>query len=241
MVESTELTALPESRSALQVPYSEAAHEFFGEKYPDQKQKLARVLERMDRDALDNFRVYSSERFPGVSFSYTKFTLDKNTLFELSGIHGKENEENQPKKDFFLFIAASYPPGGHPFWSYDMAIDRYIRCLPSLAGAFKRGESIPQTNIYLLGVPHGFGGSVTPDWLETVKNRGFESQAKLYADFITACEKDVDTHLVLQGISKGAVVAEKTSKFLPQNLQSVTQRLLDNPIGYHRGKLKGVQ
>ena len=50
---------------------------------------------------------------------------------------------------------------------------------------------------------------------------------------------------MLQGVSKGAIIAEKTSKYLSKELQENTQRLLDNPVGDHEQSsirwLKGME
>ncbi|WP_225062937.1 hypothetical protein, partial [Bacteroides thetaiotaomicron] len=64
-----------------------------------------------------------------------------------------------------------------------------------------------------------------------------EEHGKLYAEFIKKHEppEKGDAHIVLQGVSKGAIVAERTSQYLPKELQKSTQRLLDNPAGDHEG------
>jgi len=82
-------------------------------------------------------------------------------------------------------------------------------------------------------------GSRSEVAVKILKANGFEEYGRLYAEFIQQQEQIQpeqqlkNTHIVLQGKSKGAIIADKTSHYLSEDLQRVTQRLLDSPAGHH--------
>lgn len=254
----TEANKSPE----LHTPYYSVTLEAFSKEFPEQRAELKTVLDEIDKQGLENFASYKSEEMQGVSFSYTKLAVTPELIKRLSlpevqngqqvaGEIAKEDESTDEEKisakrqDYFLFTSFGLPPDGHAFVAGDIGIDRFIRMMPRVARPMSKGEEVPSVNIYLLGAPTGFAGSVTPQWIDQVKKEGLEAHAKLYAEFIKKHEpvKDDNRHIVLQGVSKGAVVAEKTSKYLPEEVQKDTQRLLDNPAGDHeKGQyIKGAE
>ena len=245
-----------EQKEKFHTPFYAPTLEAFAKEIPEKEKSLEKVLNEIDTQAIGNFAVYKSETMPDVSFSYTKLTITPETIERLRGRIpsesegmipekeiGEEGEEktNAGKQHYFLFTAFSPPPGGNAFTVEDVGIDRFIRLLPRVARPLNAGEPVPAVEIYLLGAPTGFGGSVSKEWIENVKASGLETHGKLYAEFIAKhvpheVPKDLeDTHVVLQGVSKGAVAAAKTLKYLPEEIASSTQRLLDNPAGDHEG------
>jgi hypothetical protein len=241
----------------LHTPYYGVTLEAFSKEFPEQRAEMKTVLDEIDKQSIENFAAYKSEAMEGVSFSYTKLSITPEIMSRLSqksdpaehlGANNfsdemaREEEANgeeetaAKRQDYFLFCAFGLPPDGTAFTAGDIAIDRFIRLMPRVARPMKKGEEIPEVNIYVLGAPTGFAGSVTQEWIDQVKENGLETHAKLYAEFIKKHEPEDDSnrHIVLQGVSKGAVVAEKTSKYLPEEVQKNTQRLLDNPAGDHK-------
>ncbi|OGF81078.1 hypothetical protein A2930_00715 [Candidatus Giovannonibacteria bacterium RIFCSPLOWO2_01_FULL_45_34] len=242
-----------QEKPKLHTPYYEVTLKEFAEAHPEKAEAMKTVLDEIDKQGIKNFDVFRSEAMPGVAFSHTKLTITPELINKLSknsnvaetepqakedDVEGKEEKTDAKRQDYFLFTAFAPPPDGHAFTVQDVAIDRYIRLLPRVAGALKRGEKPPEVNVHLLGAPTGMGGAVTEEWIENIKKNGLDAHAKLYSEFINGQEPEngKDVHVVLQGVSKGAVVAEKTSKYLSEKLQKNTQRLLDNPAGEHEQK-----
>jgi hypothetical protein len=247
----------------LHTPFYKVTLDAFKKEFPEKKREMEIVLNEIDRQGIENFASYKSKNMPGVSFSYTKLEITPELISKISGesaaaenisnkIDGVDEHENDgeknlgaKKQDYFLFAGATFPPDGHAFTPEDMAIDRFIRLMPRVARPMKEGEEMPEVNIYMLGAPTGFGGSVTEEWISDVNKSGLETNAKLYAEFIKEHEPENNgsRHIVLQGLSKGAIVAEKTTKYLPEDLQKNTQRLLDNPAGDHKPSqfIKGAE
>ncbi|MDP2668449.1 MAG: hypothetical protein Q8P07_01265 [bacterium] len=249
-----------QEKPGLHTPYYEVTLKEFAEAHPEKAEAMKTVLDEIDEQGIKNFDVFRSETMPGVAFSHTKLTVTPELINKLSknyavtetgpeakedNAEGREEKTDAKRQDYFLFTAFAPPPDGHAFTVEDMAIDRYIRLLPRVAGALKRGEKPPEINVHLLGAPTGMGGSVNEEWIKNIKKNGLDAHAKLYSEFINGQEPpdDKDVHVVLQGVSKGAVIAEKTSKYPHEDLQKNTQRLLDNPAGEHeKGRwLKGAQ
>lgn len=249
----------------LHTPFYKVTLDAFEKEFPEKRPELEVVLDEIDKQGIENFASYKSTEMPGVSFSFTKLTVTPEIISKLSGEevqyknsegviegdiindHEGAGEENlrAKKHDYFIFAGAAFPPDGHAFTPEDIAIDRFIRLMPRVARPMKAGEEAPEVNIYLLGAPTGFAGSVTQEWIDDVNKNGLETHGKLYAEFIRSHETTdpENTHIVLQGLSKGAIVAEKTTKYLPKELQENTQRILDNPAGGHKpGQfIKGAQ
>lgn len=249
----------------LHSPYYTAILKEFGKKVPERREALKIVFGAFDSQMFANFDSYESEKYPGVAFSFSKVSVSPNLIRKLSaqtyGIVntteqlealkedesetevGQEERTVAKRQDFFLFAAMGRPPGSNVFTVEDVALDRFVRLLPRVAWAIKNGETPPEINIYLLGSTYGFGGRVTPEWIRLLKDNGLEENGELYAEFIEqheqiSPEQLKNTHIVLQGNSKGAIIADITSRHLRQDLQGITQRLLDTPVGHHNPESK---
>lgn len=250
----------PERSDEFQTPYCNVTLKEFSEAHPENREALKTVLGVIDAEGMQSFDIFESKKFPGVKFSFTKHSITPGLIEKLSTqtqlneplrtgpstprepapeekSEGQEEEMNSKKHHYYVFTGFAPPPDGNAFTAYDVAIDRYLRLIPRVAGAVSRGEKSPEVEMYVLGAPTGLGGSVTPEWVDMIKTHGFEKYGELYAEFIEEREKtakgQISPHIVLQGVSKGALVAEKTSASLPDHLQNHTQRLLDNPTGDH--------
>lgn len=243
---------------------TQKAFELFASQNPEIEapvEQLKVVLGEIDDQIINNWGTYESSSYPGVSFAHTKIAITPELVAKLGGemkSSKRSGSAEEPEKvDYFLFSAIAVPPGGHPMTVQDVGIDRVIRLIPQVAHAIRDGLTPPEVNVHFLGAPSGMGGTVTPEWIDVVSREGMDAHGKLYAEFIDKVEEprredlksrahDKKLRIVLQGVSKGAVVADKTSSHLAPVLQEVTQRLFDNPAGHHERNfpgniVKGVQ
>ncbi len=234
----------------IRTPFHTATLQAFAKELPEKATELEAVLTEIDRQAVENFSVYESEAIPGVSFSYSKLAITPEivqrfaTTFKNTSASSETVEEQLPEdtdkqsdakqQDYFLFTGFNPPPGGNAFTVQDVAIDRFIRLLPQVANSMRTGVTPPNITIYMLGGPTGLGGTVTTGWLNAARKDSIDADATLYAEFIERHAHGGDNaSILLQGVSRGALVAQKTSSKLPNELQKISQRLLDNPAGEH--------
>lgn len=248
------IQGLEKQRDEIRTPFHTATLNAFTKEFPKHAEQLDRVLSEIDRQAVDNFSVFESKSGPGMAFSYTTLSLTPDLIKQLGkmeasseNLHEKDSQEqtegtekdiDAERQDYFLFTAFSPPPGGSAFTVQDVAIDRFIRLLPRIANSMRNRTTPPKITVHLLGAPTGLGGKVSPEWIEEIKTKGLDGYGPKYAEYIEGTLPDdggaEKRHVVLQGVSKGAIVAQKTSAVLPERLQKVTQRLLDNPGGEHK-------
>ncbi len=225
---------------------------------PEQVEMMQRALQYIEREAVKNFSIFESTLYPRVAFSNTTLTISPETVTEILGavsdqplrkadsdhvesVSIPEVEHVEPKRiTYALFTAFGLPPDGHAFTVQDVAIDRFMRLLPQVAGAMGRGENPPEITIHMLGAPTGYGGNVTPGWLNALDEEGIDAHGSLYAEFLNAeLPNTGDVRTVLQGVSKGAVVANATYLHLSEDIRNglddshAAQLLLDNPSGDH--------
>lgn len=255
MSELGEISSTEGSRVDLCTPYSIVTTESFSEKFPERKPLIRTVLKELDRQMIENFKQFKSEKLP-VTFAYTKVAITPQLLERLGSPSKVDHKDSSNEwKDYFLFSAMGLPPEGSPFTVQDVGIDRFIRSLTPVARALREGQVPPEIAIYFCGSPTGFGGEVSPEWIQMVNKEGMDVHGKLYAEFIEQEElkrrkldpvsntaiaeassknKKTPKHIVLQGVSKGAVVANRTFSHLPEGLQQTTQQLFDNPAGHHK-------
>ncbi|MBI4096217.1 MAG: hypothetical protein HY425_00685 [Candidatus Levybacteria bacterium] len=243
---------LQESRqnSELAAPYVTAIRKEAKNKIPGHERSLDIVFDEINRQAIESFQINNSEKFPGISFSSVHLSVAPelikkiNPQINMAQESGLTNgSEDKPKHyAYFLQPAFGAGGGGNPYSVLDLGIDRFIREMPRIMGALRRGERPPVIDIYLVGAPQAFGGKVTPEWVEDVKKRGFEPHGELYAEFMqkqlsTDTKEFEKTRIIMQGVSKGASTSVATSRNLQEDLKKKTQRLYDVPIGIHQRNL----
>lgn len=255
-MEATEVAANQVKEGSFRAPYCNAIFEEFSKKVPEKKDALATVFGEFDKQAVGNFGSFESTIHTGVMFSFTKVSVTPELIKRLSDSssgtsivdnqsaanieqpeeEGREEGVDASRQNYYLFTAFGVPPGSNAFTVSDIGLDRFIRLMPRVARAVRAGEVPPEINIYLLGSPYGFGGKVTQEWIDSLGKNGFAEEGRMYAEFIEKHESTGDRgkkHIVLQGKSKGAIIADETSKLLSPELQNITQRLLDSPAGHH--------
>ena len=77
----------------------------------------------------------------------------------------------------------------------------------------------------------GWGGKVTPEWIEALKEKGFDAYAELDEEFVRSLDANNEAEMIFNGMSMGATVAEKTAR----NLASwkPIRVIMDNPVTNH--------
>lgn len=236
-------------------PYCIAMKEKGADKIdPANKEAFDLILQEIDSQSLENFNTFEPEGFPGTKLSYSRLEVTPDLVDRLGGkseeISGnttddaldEESEIESKPKAAFLFTAIGQPPDGNAFMVQDMAIDRFTRYLPTVARAIREGHIPPKMEIYMMGSGTGEGESVTEEFVENMKKKGFDSYGGIYAKFIEEemAKKDPATRILLQGVSMGTVTASSAYGHLSPEIQEKAQRLLDNPAGTHEPGIKGI-
>lgn len=237
-------------RAELTAPYVAAIRPEAKSKISGHARSLDIVFDEINTQAIEGFEINRSEKFPGVSFSSVHLSVTPELIKKINPqiAISQQSElansaENKPKHyAYFLQPAFGRGKSGNPYSVLDLGIDRFIREMPRITGALRRGELPPIIDIYLVGAPQAFGGKVTAEWVEDIKKRGFEPHGELYAEFMqkrlpadpVGLEK---TQIIMQGVSKGASTSVATSRNLPEELKKKTQRLYDGPVGIHERNL----
>ncbi|MDO8486775.1 MAG: hypothetical protein Q7S45_00565 [Candidatus Curtissbacteria bacterium] len=219
---------------------------------PEIAPDMQTILEEIERQSIDNFAIYESKEFPGVAFSYTKLTVTPEIVKKIAGENyrlpdSNPQDQNPENRVIFEFGVFTPPPNGHALSLLDMPIDRFIRNIPKVFHT-KEGHIPPTIDIYALGSPIGYGGTVTPEYLEALIKNGLEANGRIYGEFMNEKLRDLDpknTHVLAQGASMGAINADQAVLHLLPDFKEQTQVLLDVPAGHHNPKLvnrlKGLQ
>lgn len=250
MTEGVEIRQEPQLKSSFRVPYCEATLQDFGRTTPDSREGMRVVLGEIDRQCVDNFSLFKSQRFPGVELSVVKLSPTKELVEAIAGTQTPANDLQESKplttsklnEQWFLFSAFAKPPDGNAFGSLDMGIDRYIQLLQKVAGRVKAREPLGEFNVYLIGSGTGFGERITPEYLEAIKNKGLPERGKLNAEIVESLlpktpdgKFDVDNNrIVFQGVSMGTTSIDNMLPYLPAEVHANSQALLDSPAGTHR-------
>lgn len=228
-------------------------------KNPEISEEMQMILEEVERQALENFKINESTVYPGVSFSSTTISATPQIAKKIAQLDPQSELASidldkltySPKTRMNVgFGPFAQPPEGHALGLLDMATDRFIRNLARIAQAMKKGEPIPKVEIITVGTPVGYGGTLTKEYLKDLIKDGFETNGKLFGELLNKLTSKVDLEdlsLLIQGASMGTVNADKVASHLPQALKDKTLILLDAPAGHHsprlkdRWRLKGTQ
>lgn len=223
----------------LEAPYVGTMRREAQEKIEGHDRSLSLIFNEINNQAIDSFGIFNSERFPGVSFSTIHLSITPELIKKINNSQDFPQLEENPSqtKDQIWFVEPAFGMGdiGNAFSALDMGIDRFIREMPKVARALKHGEKPPKVDIYIMGSPIAFGGTVTEEWGKEVGETGFDAHGKLYAEFVAKNlpQNLDDTRVVVNGPSRGSVTAERTYHFLPEEIKEHTQGLYDIPVGSH--------
>lgn len=227
----------------LTAPYVAAIRSEAKSKIEGHDRSLDIVFDEINKQAIEGFEINYSEKFPGVSFSSVHLSVTPELIKKINPQIAISQQPDKPEH-YVYFLQPAFGKGesGNPYTVLDLGIDRFIREMPRITGALRRGELPPVIDIYLVGAPQAFGGKVTPEWVKDVRKRGFEPHGELYAEFMqkqlpTDPGEIEKTRIIMQGVSKGASTSVATSRNLPEELKKKTQRLYDGPVGIHKRNL----
>lgn len=249
-----------ENNSPIVTPYHEIATKQFkkaaetlqGANAELDSKKLTEAFDQLmthiDQQLIQNFSQYESESNPTITF--TKVVLDQALLEKWLGRTfsdnsstaqvGDPNDENQTSsgsRDIaLLFTAFGLPPDGHAFTVQDVAIDRIMTHFRKCITAFKEHRKIPELTLVLVGSPYGFGGKVDKEWIAKLNGKGMSAYSEVYSPLIETLLKDHDPKkdkVLLQGVSKGSVVADQIARDLPDDWKAEAKLLYDVPAGHH--------
>lgn len=206
------------------------------------KEKLGRYLDAIDREVVNNFKVFESQEYPGVRFSHTSISLRKVTGFpENSLVSPKQEEAPGRKLTCVIFTPFSPPPGGDADDVMNAVYDRVFTVLSEI-----KRHPTQDVAVHVLGLPTSKWGSVSEEWVGDLKkgvveteegDHGFAQHGKLYAEFLRTVLPQNQTDLQnvrirFYGSSMGSILASETAKQFPEIWNK--RVLVDVPTGTHK-------
>ncbi len=236
-------------------PYAEEIQAQVTTMFPEQEHAIRSVVEEITEQGHANRKIFRSQEFPGVSLPYTIIKPTEELVEKIAELNTasapKKERETSPsdstsqvlqdkrEKKYTLLLPGSAPPSdSHEFSTIDMAVHTMIMSLPQVSEAKSQKKPIPDLHIIMPGMPDALGGHVTADFFKQVDKKGFTTYGKLYAELLqeilpTQTDEDNNAHILLHGVSQGAIIANAMLKYLPDSIRTKTQSLLDNPAGSH--------
>lgn len=239
------LTPERQGQQPLEATYVTIVKDIVHKKIPQHERSFDTTLDEINRQITgDGLFQWESADQPGVKFLAGHLSVGADLIQKIAAQNTQVSEAQTAEEDvdeqrlerYVYFVEPSFGLGddGSALSALDMGIDRFIREMPKVARAIRKGEKPPTVDIYLIGGPTALGGQITSEFVDSVKQNGFAEYGKLYAEFVRQqlAGTDLDkTRIVLQGVSKGAITSDKTFASLPTNIQERTQLLYDNPAG----------
>ncbi|MBI3941882.1 MAG: hypothetical protein HY326_02625 [Chloroflexi bacterium] len=189
-------------------------------------EKVDRFLAAIDAEGMRRFNRFPPVRFPGVGIPYTGVSVKRaiaEICGELSDTFSPGLQAGGPETNIVILPGWSPPPGSHPFSGWNAVYHFAIKALPR-----KRQGDI---KIYSVGLPSGFGGTVSGEWIKAIRQRGLTVYGEALAEFVENVVQPSQTgRLILTGTSLGGILASETAKCLEER----TPRLmLWAPTGFH--------
>lgn len=201
---------------AIRSRYAVSIIESVKKRCPSKLAEFNQILERIDQQGVENYKFFYPDNFPGVRIPYTNISI------------GEHNSKQQNLS--IIFQPWCLPPAGHPFDLWGEVYDRVSKSL---------NKKHSSHQIYAFGLPHGFSGIVTPDWIENLRKDQYKSYGKVYASLIQTkiLPKNINnTSLTLFGISQGGLLADQTARHLNKIDGLKKQLFLYIPTGLHQSK-----
>ncbi len=235
---------------------------------PEEAEDLHQLIAEIDRQMVENLDIVESTKFSGVSYTHTKISITPETINRIYGRQDQNQElsldqpaeeQQEPTRHTIVqFGSFGIPPEGHALSMGDQIIDRAIR-ESSLVSNRMDSQQPAEVTIEVLGSPTGFGGAVTPEWGDAIKQQGQQAYVELYSEYLNQnVLPDLDhktaeqqqqlmqnQQLTFQGTSRGAIIAYKLGQAMPEEVQKNLSILMDNPAGHHKDEkfrwLKGLK
>jgi len=231
------------SQSSIEAPYVRVARDIVDQRIPEHQDAFNTVLTEINQQITgEGLSVWESVNQPGVSFLAGHLSITPEIIRRVSAVDLPETAESSLEEsrldNYVYFLQPSFGFGneGNVFSILGYGIDRFIREMPKVARAMKMGEKPPKITIHLLGNPKAFGGTVTQEYVDGVREKGFSEQGRLYSEYMEDRLKDIKlsrARIVIQATSKGTITSDKTFDYLSDEIKDRTQLLFDNPAGDH--------
>lgn len=247
MIESQET----QPKVSLEAPYISAVKARVAELLPEESQKFNNFFDLMNEELMGQGEgkglfVWESKKYKGVRFLAGHIHISKDWIKKLSSQKLESPFQLRRRiKSQVRFIQPAFGRGndGSALSVLDMAFSPALDITHTIATAIKSGEEPLTGDIYLLGSPTAIGGKTT-GWFNgkvnaaRERNLGFNSHGEIYAEFmrehLPQNPKELKgTRVVLEGVSKGTITADRTTRYLTELVKDRTQVLLDNPAGVH--------
>jgi hypothetical protein len=272
-METQPVTVETQVRNSLETPYVTAVKAVVRERIPDQAGDFDRFFDGLNNELMGNgegkgFFIWESKKYPGVKFLAGHIRITEAFVRDLSGNESEEDHQSSPQRRErlvrFIQPALGSRKDGSAISAVDMAFSPAIDMANTIATSIKNGDASPVGDIFLLGGLTAIGGGTTEAFNQAIKeasNRGegFDPYGEIYAEFmeenLPKTSEELDkVRVVLEGVSKGTITADRTYAHLSDNLKSRkvkieieteggekreidgergVQVLLDNPAGVH--------
>src|SRR3989338_8177550 len=188
------------------------------------------ILYEFIEQRINRAGVYESSE-KGASFPWgvtDTAELAKKLYSRYSGEVLPEKLEPNPekRKKEFMVTSLQLVQSGSQFAFMEEPLHQAVKDLPRALSMLKDGKEPEANEIYTLGSPTNELGSMSPEFLEKIKNgKVFDEFGKLYSEFIKSKireKQEKDTEILLYGQSMGASFATGTAKHLLDD-ENVTQ------------------
>lgn len=238
-------------RSRYYLPAMNAVNkEYPRDRFPGVENLMDTFFSSVDNEGVGNYSFYEPTEFQGMRVPYTTVNLESiaRKMLAEQGITApevKQTDEEQKHERIAIYPAWAKHPTGHPFdlWGevYHQASERLNQTIESI----KSGKRPADVQITTLGLPHGFSGQVTKEWLDAITENGFPEYGKMYANllresgFVSPDETErSNTKYLFEGVSQGGILADVTVSALPElapeSKKGHVSEVLYIPTGFDR-------
>lgn len=222
-------------------------------RYPDNqgvRNRMRGFLTDIDQEGIKNYNFYEPPEFPGVRIPFTRVNVGE-VARNMLAAKGESIPEINPeipsvRERTVIYPAYAKNPNGHPFDLWGAVYDSTSAQLQEAVDAIRHGEN-PNTEIYAVGLPHGFSGKVTTQWHNGLRIHGFDQYGEAYAGLLRSTgfipedpNARANTKYTFEGYSMGGPVADATVHALPEleeagKLGNV-EEILYIPTGFEKNK-----
>ena len=226
--ERRELTdTSPPQQEGIANPYTDALvaafdRQFSSEATESRRAMVREIADTFFKETLQNIDLRESEKH-GVKYPWGMIdtgTLTKKIYEKVTGKKiGSLRKQDVPmkKRKEFIFGSIIMPMHGTPFMNQEEALHQFIHTLQTGIDAIEKGEEPNSTEVYTLGSPTNFLGTMLQKSIDEIADKGaFEVFAAFYAEHIEEIlANDTSDFVVeLRGVSIGAALAVSIAEHL---------------------------